>query len=330
MRLAIIGATGLVGKTLLKVLQERACNVTGLLLVASEASAGQVIEWNKLSYPLITLEEALAAKPTVAIFSAGSELSLIWAPQFVAAGAIVIDNSAAWRLEPACRLIVPEVNGDLLTSADRLIANPNCSTIQMVMALAPLHQVYKIKRLVISTYQAVTGSGKSAVDQLLAERQGFAPTSQVYAYPIDLNLIPQIGDFEANGYSQEEMKLINEPRKILGDSSIQITATAVRVPVLGGHSMSVNARFEKDFTLEEVIGILDKAPGLVVQDWKRQQYPMPLSIQNRDEVFVGRIRKDQSQPCTLDLWIVADNLRKGAATNAIQIVEYLQFHRLIK
>jgi aspartate-semialdehyde dehydrogenase len=329
MKLAIIGATGLVGKTLLTLLQERNFNYQELFLVASEASVGEQLVYNQITYELITLKQALAAEPTVAIFSAGSELSLNWAPKFTALGTKVIDNSEAWRLDPGCKLIVPEINGHLLTSQDCLIANPNCSTIQMVMALAPLHQLYKVKRLVISTYQAVTGSGRLAVEQLLAERQHLAHIPRAYEYPIDLNVIPYIDQFYDNGYTKEESKLIHETRKILGDLSIQVTATAVRVPVLGGHAMAVNVEFAKEYVLEEVMASLSNMPGLVVQDWKKQQYPMPLLAQDQDTVFVGRIRRDESQAHTLNLWIVADNLRKGAATNAIQIVEYLQTHQLL-
>ncbi len=329
MKLAIIGATGLVGKTLLTVLQERNFPIDELFLVASEASVGQGIEWENHTYRLMAIEQALAAKPRVAIFSAGSELSLTWAPQFAKAGTTVIDNSAAWRLDPHCKLIVPEINGHLLNNTDKIIANPNCSTIQMVMALAPLHQLYGLQRLVIATYQAVSGTGKLAVDQLLGERQGLSHIPKAYEHPIDLNIIPHIDSFLENGYTKEEMKLVNETRKILGDPSIQVTATAVRVPVMGGHSMAVNVAFKQAFNLEQVIQVLQRTPGLVVEDWKNQQYPMPLFVAGKDEVFVGRIRRDESQPCSLNLWIVADNLRKGAATNAVQIAEYLQAHRLI-
>jgi aspartate-semialdehyde dehydrogenase len=329
MKLAIIGATGLVGKTVITVLNERKIPFKELLLVASEASIGQTLEWNDHTYTLMSMEEALAAKPTIAILAVSADVSLDWAPRFAAAGTIVIDNSTAWRLDPNYKLIIPEVNGHLLSSQDKIIANPNCSTLQMVLVLAPLHQLYGLKRLVISTYQAVTGSGKLAVDQLLGERQGMTSIPQAYAHPIDLNIIPQVDSFLDNGYTKEEMKLVNETRKILGDPSIQITATAVRVPVLGGHSMAVNVAFKKDFTLEEINQVLRETPGLVVEDWKMQKYPMPLGVQHKDEVFVGRIRRDESQPCTLNLWIVADNLRKGAATNAVQIVEYLQLKQLV-
>ena len=324
MKLAIIGATGLVGRTLLAIITERGFCFEDLLLVASEASKGQFIHFAGHNHKLVGIQTALEAQPTLAIFSAGTEVALTWALRFAAVGTIVIDNSAAWRLHPGCKLIVPEVNGHLLSSKDKIIANPNCSTTQLVMALAPLHQQYGLKRLVIATYQAVTGSGKIAVDQLLGERQGLADPPRAYPHPIDLNLIPHIDTFLDNGYTKEEMKLVNETRKILGEEAIQVTATAVRVPVLGGHAMAVNAEFRQEFELGSVIQLLKEAPGIVVVDDVAQySYPMPYSAQHRDEVFVGRIRRDESQPHTLNLWIVADNLRKGAATNAIQIAEYL-------
>lgn len=325
MKLAIIGATGLVGSTLLKLIEERQFPIQELLLVASENSEGQTISFKDKSYKLITLDAALAAKPALALFSVGAEISLTWAPRFAEIGTTVIDNSTAWRMHPNYKLIVPEINAHLLTEADKIIANPNCSTIQLVMALAPLHKIHKIKRLVISTYQAVTGTGKIAVEQLLSERKGAPQVPSAYPYPIDLNLLPHVDDFLESGYTKEEIKLVNETRKILNDESIQVTATAVRVPVLGGHSMSVNAAFEQDFNIENIIQTLKKSPGLIVQnDVEKNQYPMPILAQNKDEVFVGRIRRDESQRATLNLWIVADNLRKGAATNAIQIAEYLQ------
>ncbi|ACE05840.1 hypothetical protein Aasi_0424 [Candidatus Amoebophilus asiaticus 5a2] len=325
MKLAIIGATGLVGSTLLKLIEERQFPVKELLLVASENSEGQPIFFKDRDYKLISLDTALAAKPTVAIFSVGAEISLTWAPRFAEIGTTVIDNSTAWRMHPNYKLIVPEINAHLLTASDKIIANPNCSALQLVMALAPLHRLYQLKRLVISTYQAVTGSGKATIEQLLSERKGTPQTPSAYPHPIDLNLIPHIDDFLENGYTKEEIKLVNETRKILNDESIQVTATAVRVPVLGGHSMAVNAAFEQDFSIKEVIQTLKQSPGLVVQDnIQESQYPMPIIAQNRNEVFVGRIRRDESQRATLNLWIVADNLRKGAATNAIQIAEYLQ------
>lgn len=332
MKLAIIGATGLVGKTLLKLIEARNFPVEEILLVASESSEGQPIRFKGQEHKLITLEAALHAKPTVAIFSVGTDISLKWAPLFAAVGTTVIDNSSAWRMHPHHPLIVPEINADLLTHQDKIIANPNCSTIQMVMVLAPLHRLYHLKRLVISTYQAVTGSGKVAVEQLLAEREGVLDGPNAYPHRIDLNLIPQVDEFLENGYTKEEMKLVHETRKILNDDAIQITATTVRVPVLGGHSMAVNAAFKRDFDLREVIQILSKTPGVIVQndiqqnDIQHKSYPMPIHVQDRDEVFVGRIRRDESQPATINLWIVADNLRKGAATNAIQIAEYLHAH----
>jgi len=329
MKLAIIGATGLVGRTLLTILQERNFPFDELLLVASENSIGYRISVGDHEYALISIDQALAAKPTITIFSAGTELSLGWAPRFVAAGSKVIDNSAAWRLYPSCKLVVPEVNGHLLTGQDNLIANPNCSTIQMVMALAPLHQLYGLQRLVIATYQAVTGTGKLAVEQLLAERQGNLEPPKAYAYPIDLNVIPQIDTLLANGYTQEEMKLVHETRKILCDSAIQVTATAVRVPVLGCHSMAVNVALKQEFDLDKVVQVLQATPGLTVEGLKSLTYPMPYFVQHSDQVFIGRIRRDESQACTLNLWIVADNLRKGAATNAIQIAEYLLAHSLL-
>ncbi len=330
MKLAVIGATGLVGQTLLRLLERRNFPAEELLLVASENSQGNYINCRNQQHQLITLQEALAARPTVAIFSIGAELSLTWAPQFAAVGTTVIDNSSAWRMHPDSPLIVTEVNAQLLRSTDKIIANPNCSTMQMMVALAPLHRLYQLKRLVISTYQAVTGSGKAAVEQLMAEREGRIPHPMAYPYPIDLNVIPQVDDFLENGYTKEEMKLINETRKILGDATIQVTATAVRVPVIGGHSLAVNAEFEHDFTLDTVIQTLQNSPGIIVQnDSHKKQYPMPLFSKDQDEVFVGRIRRDESQPATLNLWIVADNLRKGAATNAIQIAEYLHNHRFL-
>ncbi|MEM7055424.1 MAG: aspartate-semialdehyde dehydrogenase [Bacteroidota bacterium] len=330
MQLAIIGATGLVGRTLLAIITERKFRFEDLLLVASEVSEGQPIHFAGHDYKLVGIQTALEAKPTLAIFSASTELSLDWAPRFAAVGTIVVDNSAVWRLHPSYKLIVPEVNGHLLSSKDKIIANPNCSTIQLVMALAPLHYQYRLKRLVIATYQSVTGSGKIAVDQLLGERQGLSDLPHAYPHPIDLNVIPHIDTFLDNGYTQEEMKLLNETRKILDDEDIQVTATAVRVPVLGGHAMAVNAELRQEFELGSVIQLLRKAPGIVVvDDVAKCSYPMPCSAQHRDEVFVGRIRRDESQPRTLNLWIVADNLRKGAATNAVQIAEYLCSYLLV-
>lgn len=330
MKLAVIGATGLVGQTLLRLIESRNFPAEELLLVASQTSQGQYITCRSQEYQLITLQEALVARPTVAIFSMGADLSLTWAPRFAAVGTTVIDNSSAWRMHPDCPLIVNEVNTHLLRSTDKIIANPNCSTMQMMVALAPLHQLYQLKRLVVSTYQAVTGSGKVAVDQLMAERAGRMPHPMAYTYPIDLNVIPQVDDFLENGYTKEEMKLVNETQKILRNENIQVTATAVRVPVLGGHSLAVNAAFEQDFVLDTVVQTLKESPGIIVQNNVQQKhYPMPLFSKDQDEVFVGRIRRDEFQPATLNLWIVADNLRKGAATNAIQIAEYLYKHRFL-
>jgi aspartate-semialdehyde dehydrogenase len=325
MKLALVGATGLVGQEILRVLEARRFPLQFLLLVASSDSVGRSLQWAGKGYPIISLEAALAAQPTLAIFAADKATSTTWVPLFVAAGTTVIDNAAAWRMHPDCKLIVPEVNGHLLQADDKLIANPNCSTIQLVMALAPIHQRYGLQRLVIATYQAVTGSGKMAVEQLMAERQGLADVLQVYPHPIDLNVIPHIDAFLESGYTQEEIKLVNETQKILGDTSIRITATAVRVPVLGGHSLAVNVELAKEFDLQEITHLLNKTPGVVVQDCVAPpHYPMPLYAQHQDEVFVGRIRRDYSQPYTLNLWIVADNLRKGAATNAVQIAESVQ------
>jgi len=325
MQLAIIGATGLVGQEVFRVLEERQFPLQALLPVASADSLGQPLYWAGKPHKIISLEAALAARPTLAIFAAGEAISETWAPRFVAAGTTVIDNSEAWRMHPDYKLIVPEVNGHLLQADDKIIANPNCSTIQLVMALAPLHEHYGLKRMVIATYQAVTGTGKIAVEQLMVERQGLVDAPQAYPHPIDLNIIPHIDDFLDSGYTKEEMKLVHETQKILGDASIRITATAVRVPVLGGHSLAVNVELTKEFDLQEVIHLLNTTPGIVVRDCVAQhQYPMPLYARHKDEVFVGRLRRDYSQPNALNLWIVADNLRKGAATNAVQIAESIQ------
>jgi len=325
MKLAIVGVTGLVGQEVLRVLEARHFPLKTLLPVASAGSTGQPLHWAGKAYKIISPEAALAAQPTLAIFAAGEAISETWAPHFVAAGTTVIDNSTAWRMHPDYKLIVPEVNGHLLQADDKIIANPNCSTIQLVMALAPLHQHYGLQRMVIATYQAVTGTGKTAVEQLMAERQGLADAPQAYSHPIDLNVIPHIDEFLDSGYTKEEIKLVNETQKILGDPSIRITATAVRVPVLGGHSLAVNVELAKEFDLHEVTHLLNSTPGIVVQDNVAQhQYPMPLYARHKDEVFVGRLRRDHSQPNALNLWIVADNLRKGAATNAVQIAESVQ------
>jgi len=325
MKLAIVGVTGLVGQEVLQVLAARHFPLQALLPVASAASQGQSLYWEGQEHPIIGLEAALARRPALAIFAVGTAISKTWAPRFAAVGTTVIDNSTAWRMHPGHKLIVPEVNGDLLKPSDKIIANPNCSAIQLVMALAPLHKHYGLCRLVISTYQAVTGSGKAAVAQFMAERQGAADMPHVYPHAIDLNVIPHIDDFLDSGYTKEEEKLANETQKLLGDRSIRITATAVRVPVLGGHSMAVNVELAKAFDLTEVIRLLSSSAGIVVEDNPAQhRYPMPLHARHKDEVFVGRIRRDPSQPHALNLWIVADNLRKGAATNAVQIAEVVQ------
>jgi aspartate-semialdehyde dehydrogenase len=324
MKIAVVGATGLVGGEMLKVLEERNFPFDELLLVASEKSVGKKATFKGKEYTVIGMQDAVDRKPDVAIFSAGGSTSLEWAPKFAAAGTTVVDNSSAWRMSPDHRLVVPEINADVLTKEDKIIANPNCSTIQMVVVLNPLHKRYKIKRVVVSTYQSVTGTGKKAVDQLMDERAGKFDGPKAYFYKIDLNVLPHIDVFLDNGYTKEEMKMVKETCKIMGDDSIKVTATTVRVPVIGGHCESVNIEFEKDFDLEEVKAIMAEAPGVVLQDdVKNNVYPMPLTSHNRDEVFVGRIRRDESQPNSLNMWIVADNLRKGAATNAIQIMEYL-------
>ncbi len=323
MKVAVVGATGLVGSKILEVLAERNFPVTEILPVASEKSIGKKIIFKGKEFEVISAQQAIVAKPAVAIFSAGGETSKIWAPKFAAAGITVIDNSSAWRMDPSIPLIVPEINAGILTPADKIIANPNCSTIQMVVALFPLHKKNKIRRIVVSTYQSVTGTGKKAVDQMMNERKGI-DGEMAYAYPIDLNVIPQIDVFLENDYTKEEMKMINETRKIMGDDSIRMTATTVRIPVMGGHSESVNVEFENEIAVSEIKEILSVSPGIIVlDDPSNLKYPMPLIAHNKDEVFVGRIRRDDSQPNTLNLWIVSDNLRKGAATNAIQIAEYL-------
>lgn len=323
MKVAVVGATGLVGTKMLQVLAERNFPVTEIVPVASEKSVGKEVSFKGTTYKVVSMEDGIAAKPAVAIFSAGGGTSLEWAPKFAAAGIRVIDNSSAWRMDPSKKLVVPEVNADVLTKDDFIIANPNCSTIQMVVALQPLHRKYTIKRVVVSTYQSVTGTGKKAVDQLFNERKGVSG-EMAYKYPIDLNVIPQIDVFLDNGYTKEEMKMVNETNKIMQDDSIRVTATTVRIPVVGGHSESVNIEFANDFDVNEVKEILANAPGIIVQDdLANQVYPMPLWAHEKDEVFVGRIRRDETQPNTLNMWIVSDNLRKGAATNAVQIAEYL-------
>jgi len=329
MKVAVVGATGLVGTKMLQVLAERNFPVTELIPVASAKSVGKEITFKGKQYQIVSVEDAIKQKPDVAIFSAGGGTSLEQAPLFAAAGTTVIDNSSAWRMDPTKKLVVPEVNADVLTADDKIIANPNCSTIQMVVALKPLHDRYKIKRVVVSTYQSVTGTGVKAVAQLFDERKGI-DGPKAYPYTIDLNVIPQIDVFTANGYTKEEMKMILETQKIMGDDSIKVTATTVRIPVMGGHSESVNIEFAEDFDLAEVRSILEKAPGVIVtDDIANLKYPMPLDAHDKDEVFVGRIRRDESQPNTLNCWIVSDNLRKGAATNAVQIAEYLASKNLI-
>lgn len=323
MKVAIIGATGMVGKTMLKVIEERKFPVTSLIPVASDNSVGKSILFYYNKIEVQSLKRALELKPDLALFSAGSEVSKEWAPKFAEMGCTVIDNSSAWRMEPGKQLVVPEVNGDGLTAEDKIIANPNCSTIQMVMALAPIHKKFGIERLVVSTYQAVSGSGMKAVKQLQNERQG-NDGDMAYPYPIYLNVIPQCDVFLENGYTKEEMKLVNETRKILGDDDIKITATAVRVPVISGHSESVNLTLKGDFEIKEIVEMLKDTEGIAVLDNIGQEvYPMPIYAQDKDDVLVGRIRKDDSAPNSLNMWIVSDNLRKGAATNAIQIAEHL-------
>lgn len=323
MKVALVGATGLVGSTMLRLLDERNFPITELLPVASERSLGKSILFRGKEYPVMLAADAIAQKPQLALFSAGGGPSLELAPQFAAVGCYVVDNSSAWRMDPSKKLVVPEVNGDALNKEDFIIANPNCSTIQMVMVLQPLHQKYNIKRVVVSTYQSVTGTGQKAVEEMMQQRSGNNVT-EVYPHPIDFNLIPQIDIFQDNGYTKEEMKMVLETCKIMGDDNIKVTATCVRVPVMGGHSESVNIEFHQDFELNEVRNLLSAAPGVMLLDNPaNKEYPMPLFATNKDEVCVGRIRRDESQANTLNCWIVADNLRKGAATNAIQIAEYL-------
>jgi aspartate-semialdehyde dehydrogenase len=323
MKVAVVGATGLVGTKMLQVLAERNFPVTEIVPVASEKSVGKEVFFKGIAYKVVGMQAGIDAKPAVAIFSAGGGTSLEWAPKFAAAGIRVIDNSSAWRMDPTKKLVVPEVNADVLTADDFIIANPNCSTIQMVVALQPLHLKYKIKRVVVSTYQSVTGTGKKAVDQLFNERKGIEG-EMAYKYPIDLNVIPQIDVFLDNGYTKEEMKMVKETNKIMQDDSIRVTATTVRIPVVGGHSESVNVEFENEFDLAELKTVLANAPGIIVQnDDAEQLYPMPLWAHEKDEVFVGRLRRDETQDKTLNMWVVSDNLRKGAATNAVQIAEYL-------
>ncbi|MEZ2441849.1 aspartate-semialdehyde dehydrogenase [Chitinophaga sp. W3I9] len=323
MKVAVVGATGLVGSKMLQVLTERNFPVTELIPVASEKSVGKEVTFKGKTWKVVSADTAISMQPNVAIFSAGGSTSLEWAPKFAAAGITVIDNSSAWRMDPTKKLVVPEVNGDAITQEDKIIANPNCSTIQMVLVLKPLHEKYKIKRVVVSTYQSVTGTGVKAVTQLMNERQGITG-EMAYAYPIDLNVIPQIDVFLDNGYTKEEMKMVNETKKIMRDDSILVTATTVRIPVMGGHSEAVNIEFENEYDVAELRALLEKTPGvIVVDDPSKALYPMPKDAHDKDEVFVGRIRRDETQPKTVNMWIVADNLRKGAATNAVQIAEYL-------
>jgi aspartate-semialdehyde dehydrogenase len=341
MKVVVVGATGLVGGRILRVLAERSFPVSELIPVASERSIGGEMEFvvdggstalrklNGKRFKIVSAADAIAAKPTLALFSAGGSVSLEWAPKFADAGSVVIDNSSAWRMDPSKKLIVPEVNADAITKEDKIIANPNCSTIQMVVALNPLHKKYKIKRVVVSTYQSVTGTGVKAVNQLENERKGIRG-EMAYQYPIDLNVIPQIDVFLENGYTKEEMKMVNETKKIMRDDSIKVTSTTVRIPVMGGHSESINVEFENDFELDEVKQLLASSPGIILQDDPSQQiYPMPLWAHEKDEVFVGRLRRDETQPNTLNMWVVSDNLRKGAATNAVQIAEYMLQNNLL-
>ena len=329
MKVAVVGATGMVGEIMLQVLAERNFPVTELIPVASEKSVGKEIEWKGNTYKVVGLQTAVDMKPEIALFSAGGETSLEWAPKFAAAGTTVIDNSSAWRMDATKKLVVPEINASVLTKEDKIIANPNCSTIQMVMALAPLHAKYDIKRIVVSTYQSITGTGVKAVRQLENEYAGIQD-EMAYKYPIHRNAIPQCDSFEENGYTKEEMKLVRETQKILNDNTIAVTATAIRIPVVGGHSEAVNIQFENDYDVNEVRRILHNTPGVTVQDnLDTFTYPMPIYAQGKDDVFVGRIRRDESQPNTINLWIVADNLRKGAATNTIQIAEYLVANKLV-
>lgn len=329
MKVAVVGATGMVGEVMLEVLAERNFPITELIPVASEKSVGKEISFKGNTYKVVGLQTAVEMRPDIALFSAGGETSLAWAPKFAEAGTTVIDNSSAWRMDPSKKLIVPEINASELTPNDKIIANPNCSTIQMVMALAPLHAKYNIKRIIVSTYQSITGTGVKAVQQLENEYAGIKG-DMAYNYPIHRNAIPQCDVFEENGYTKEEMKLVRETQKILNDNSIAVTATAIRIPVVGGHSEAVNVEFSNDFDVNELRNILQNTPGVTVQDdLVNNSYPMPIYAQGKDDVFVGRIRRDESQPNTLNMWIVADNLRKGAATNTVQIAEYLAANGLV-
>ncbi len=326
MKIAVVGATGMVGTIMMKLLEERNFPVTELIPVASERSVGKSVLFKDNEYKIVGLETAVELKPDIAIFSAGGDTSLVWAPKFAEVDCVVIDNSSAWRMDPTKKLVVPEINANVITGEDKIIANPNCSTIQLVMALAPLHERYKMKRVIVSTYQSVSGTGVKAVRQMENEIHGKSE-EMAYPYQIFKNALPHCDVFLENGYTKEEMKLANEPQKILGDDSFAITATAVRIPTAGGHSESVNVQFEEGFKLNDVRSILNEMPGVTVQDNPETNiYPMPILAHNKDDVFVGRIRRDESQANTLNMWIVADNLRKGAATNAIQIAEYMVEH----
>jgi aspartate-semialdehyde dehydrogenase len=331
MKVAVVGATGLVGGMMIKILEERNFDVTEFIPVASEKSVGNKITFKGNIYDVISIEAALALAPDLAIFSAGGNVSLAYAEKFAAIGTVVIDNSSAWRMHENIKLVVPEVNGDVIQTSDKIIANPNCSTIQMVMVLYPLHKAFQIKRVVVSTYQSVTGTGAKAVKQLLEERSGKTASDAAYPYQIDLNVIPQIDVFLDNDYTKEEMKMVLETKKIMNNESLKLTATAVRIPVMGGHSESVNIEFEKPFEVDNIKKILSTSAGVIVEDdVAARVYPMPLFAQNKDEVFVGRIRRDGSIDNGLNMWIVADNLRKGAATNAIQIAELMQKKGFLK
>ena len=329
MKIALVGATGMVGNVMLQVLAERNFEMTELIPVASKRSVGKHILFKNKEHTIVSLQDAVNKQPDIALFSAGGDTSLEWAPKFAAVGTTVIDNSSAWRMDPEKKLVVPEINGDVLTNNDKIIANPNCSTIQLVMALSPLHLKYKMKRVVISTYQSVSGTGVKAVQQLDNEEAGIKG-EMVYPHPIGRNALPHCDIFLDNGYTKEEMKLVKEPKKILRDTSFSITATAVRIPTAGGHSEAVNVQFINDFEIEEVRELLSATPGVIVQDdVKNNIYPMPITAHQKDEVFVGRIRRDESQENSLNLWIVSDNLRKGAATNAVQIAEYLVENKIV-
>ncbi len=329
MKIAVVGATGLVGQEMLRVIEQRNVQFDELLLVASERSVGKEYTFKGKTYKVIGLKDAVDQKPDIALFSAGGSTSLEWAPKFAEAGTVVIDNSSAWRMDPEKKLIVPEVNGSDLRIDDRIIANPNCSTIQMVLVLGPLHKKYGINRVVVSTYQSVTGSGKKAVDQMMNERAG-VEGEMAYPYKIDMNVLPHIDVFQENDYTKEEMKMVKETVKILQDENVKVTATCVRIPTVGGHSESVNIEFDNEFDLEEVKSIIAKTPGVILEDDpKNNIYPMPLNSHQKDEVFVGRVRRDETQPKSLNLWIVADNLRKGAATNAVQIAEFMMENSLV-